>query len=355
MSSIDASLFDFHRFAIQTAWLGVFLALLNAAAVVVERALFACNEARRRRIDRRYEPVARRALDGDEAAVEQLANSPRRHRIAIAWMLVRPLYDDRDRQRVARARTIFQAMSLVEVADRWVNSCWWPRRARAVRALGLFQIENRTAAIVAALDDDHAEVRAAALDSIADLGDPRAVMAVVVRLHDESLHRGRRFAAIAAFGPEIEPSLLEMAGVDAANRLNYARALRICGTARSLPTLSLWTLDPDVKVRAAAFEALGHIGLDRHAAPLALEGLEADDVTVRAMAAYALHDWAGPGNIAVQLAQHLDDRWPVAVQAASSLKTMRDGGVAALQAAASRPDLAGELARQTLWEMAARC
>jgi len=73
------------------------------------------------------------------------------------------------------------------------------------------------------------------------------------------------------------------------------------------------------------------------------------------MAAFALHDWAGPGDIAVQLAQHLDDRWPVAVQAAHSLKTMRDGGMAALQAAASRPDLAGELARQALWEMTARC
>jgi hypothetical protein len=46
VSSIDASLFDFHRFAIQTAWLGVFLALLNAAAVVVERALFAGNDGR---------------------------------------------------------------------------------------------------------------------------------------------------------------------------------------------------------------------------------------------------------------------------------------------------------------------
>jgi HEAT repeat protein len=287
--------------------------------------------------------------------VQVLARSPRRHRIAIARILVTPLLDDRDRHHVARTRSIFHAMSLVPVVERWVHSHWWWRRALAVRVLGVLQLKSHAALVVAALDDDSAEVRAAALDSIADLRDSRTLGAAVVRLNDESLHHGRRIAVIAAFGPEIEPLVLELGEVDAANRLNYAQALQVCGTAQSLPTLARWTQDPDPHVRAASLGALGHVGLDARSAPLALDALEADDVSVRAMAAYALQHRTGPGDAAAHLAQHLDDRWPVAVQAAHSLKTMPDGGIAALQAAASRPDLAGRLARQTLWDTTARC
>jgi HEAT repeat protein len=108
-------------------------------------------------------------------------------------------------------------------------------------------------------------------------------------------------------------------------------------------------------VRAAAFEALGRLGVDHRVAPLAIDALHSGDVRVRAMAAYALHGWEGPGDAAPQLARLLDDGWPVAVQAAHSLKTMDQTGLAALQQAASMPGLAGELARQTLWEIAAGC
>lgn len=348
-------LLDSDHFAMQMAWLGAALALLNAVAVVAERAGFALIEMRRLRIHRRYAPIARRALDGDESAVHELARSPWRHRIAIARLMATPLLEDRDHQRVARTGAIFQAMSLVAVAERWVHSHLWWRRALAVRTLGVLQLKSHAATIVSALDDVRAEVRAAALDSLADLHDSQTLRAVVVRLNDDSLHHGRRIAVIAAFGPEIEPVVLEMADLDTANRLNYAQALQVCGTACSLPTLTRWTQDPDPDVRAAALEALGHVGLDAPSATRALEALEADNVTVRAMAAYALHHWTGPGDTAVRLAQHLDDQWPVAVQAARSLKTIHHGGIAALQAAASRPDLAGRLARQTLWDITAQC
>src|SRR5262245_23748814 len=200
------------------AWLGTFLALLNVAAVVAERTVFAVNMMWRRRIEEHYEPIARHALNGDAEAQRELATSPVRYRIAIARLLISPLYDHRDPQRIARTRAIFEAMSLVAGADRLLHSRWWWRRALAVRALGVLQLATHTPAIVAALDDRSVEVRAAALDAIADLRDPESLMAVVVRLSDESLHRGRRFAAIAALGSECEAFLLEMAGVDASNR-----------------------------------------------------------------------------------------------------------------------------------------
>jgi HEAT repeat protein len=342
------------RFADQAVRIGVLLTIATAVAVVVERAVCAIALIRRRRIARRYAPIIARALAGDEVSAQQLAASPRAYRMTLAQLLIVPLYSTHDEPRIVRTRTILRRMALAAVAERLLKSRWWWRRVLALRAVGILRSENRTADLVAALDDEIAEVRATALDALADLHAPAALPSVVVRLHDESLHRGRRLAAIAAYGSAPEPFLLDIAAVDPANRLNYARALGICGTRRSLPTLCGWAQAPDMALRAAAFQALGRVGLDGRAASLAIDALESDDVSVRAMAAFALHDWSGPGDAAGHLARHLDDSWPVAVSAARSLKSMHQAGMTALQASISRPGLAGQLARQTLWEIAAR-
>jgi hypothetical protein len=336
------------------AWLGAFLVLFNASAVLVERALYAFGNRRRRRIEQRYEPLVRRCVEGDSEALRRLRASPRRHQLYIARLVVAPLYVHRDPRQLARTREIFEAMSWIDTADDLLGSHRWWKRVIAIRALGILQIRSRAGALVAALDDSHPDVRAAALDAVADLRDPSTLGAIVVRLHDESLHRGRRFAVIAAFGVSCEPFVLDMAGVDATNRLDYARALRICGTRQSVSILTRWTGDADADVRAAAFEALGNIGLDIDTAALAMAALEREDVKVRAMAAFALRGCRS-GDVAARLAQHLDDQWPVAVRAAKALKDIGATGVTALHAASSRSDLAGELARQTLWEISAQC
>ena len=162
------------------------------------------------------------------------------------------------------------------------------------------------------------------------------------RAHDATLQHGRRTAALVTVGAEAEPFLLDLAGVDAEHRLNYAslapaaRLALCCATDRRCAPRC-----------ATAFEALGRIGLDarrgaRHRC------LDDPDATVRAMAA-ALHDWSGAGNAVSKLARRLDDTWTVAVRAARSLQSTPDGR-AALEARAASDDLAGELARQILWE-----
>jgi len=332
----------------------VAFALAMAAAVVVERAAFGLQQMRSRRVTEYYSPLLKRALEGDEAARSELAASPARHRLAIAWLLIAPLVEDRDPSRIAATRAIAQEISVFELADPYLRSWRWRRRALALRALGLMQAIDYTPQIIAALDDSHPDVRAAALDALTDLHNPAAVHAIVVRLHDTSLHRGRRGAALKAFGSRCEPLLLELSAVDPAHRLNYSHALAICGTPRSRPVLCHWTHDPRVEVRAAAFEALAYVGLDDAAARVAVEGLESDDPAVRAMAAYALHGWHGHSDAAARVARHLDDTWAVAVRAARTLQSMGDAGFVELQARASRPDLTGRLARQMLWQPGAR-
>ena len=334
-------------------WVGVALTLTLAVAVVGGRAWLAYSLIESQRVERRYEPIVKRALQDDDAARE-LAACPARDRVAIAFLLVAPILHDRTPALIARVREIIVAMSVVPLIERWLHSGFWWQRARALRGLGLLQMTSHTAAIVAALDDPELEVRAAALDAVADLRDPASLRGLVARLHDQTLPRGRRAAALAAFGSGCEPFLLEMSEIDTANRPNYARALAICGTSLARPVLCRWVEDARIEVRVAALTALGHVGLDERAARLATEALESGHVMVRAKAAFALRHAKDPDN-AARLAMHLDDAWPVAALAAQSLQALGDVGIVALQAAASRSGVAAVLARQALWEMSAQC
>jgi len=344
----------FARLAPVMVWAAIATALTMAGAVVLERAEFGVHQALDRSLQRRYRPLVHGALEGDDTARDELRRAPARHRITIAWMLIEPLIADRDPARIVKTREIVQAMSLFPTADRYLRSRMWWRRARSLRALGLIQATDHTPQLVAALDDPHPDVRAAALDGLTDMHDVTALEAIVLRLHDTSLHRGRRGAALKVFGSACEPLLLELSARDPANRLNYIHALAICGTARSRRVLCDWTRDTRLEVRATAFEALAYVGLDDESARVAIEALESDDAPVRAMAAFALRGWQGPGNAAARLAPHLDDTWTVAVRAARTLQSMGPAGSAELQARASRPEIGGLLARQMLWQPGAQ-
>ena len=347
---MTAFLAEFARLSPLLLWAAVATALTMAAAVIAGRSLFAVQRAMNRRLTQRHRPIVQRAIAGDDTARGELLASPARHRTAIAWLLIEPLIEDRDPRRIARTREIAQALSVFQIADRYLHSRFWWRRARALRTLGLAQARDHTPQLVAALDDAHPDVRAAALDGLADMHDLTALQAIIVRVHDTSLHRGRRGAAIKSFGSECEPFLLEMSEVDSENRLNYIHALAICGTALSRPALCRWTCDSRIDVRATAFEAMAYVGLDDDTARVAIEGLDNEEPRVRAMAAYALRGWQGPGDAASRLARHLDDTWAVAVSAARTLQSMGPAGATELQAWASRPDLGGLLARQMLWQ-----
>ena len=335
-------------------WIAAAIAASLTLALVAERTALAVFEAWTRRVIERYGPLTRRALDGDDEALRALAAMPSHYRITVARQLIVPLITDRDPARIAATGRVVRAMAIVPLADQFLRSRWWWRRALALRALGLIQATERAAQILACLDDRHQEVRGAALDALADLRHPPTLPAIVARLHDDSLDGGRRFAALASFGSQGEPFLLDLASVDPARRLSYARTLAVCGTARARPMLCEWTRDTRPDVRAAAFEALAHVGLDDRAAALALGALESRDELVRATAAAALRGWNGPGDAAASLARHLDDGWPVAVSAARSLQSMRDAGRIHLEASATRPGIAGVLARQMLWEAGVR-
>jgi HEAT repeat protein len=331
-------------------WGSIGFAVAMLIAVVIERALAGLFQFREARLERRYTPLLRRALAGDLHATATLAESPSRHRLTIGYLLIGPLIDDRDPSRVAATRRVARAIFVVSLAEGYVRSRRWWRRALGLRALGLIQDREHTAAIVGALDDEHPWVRAAALDALADLRDPAAMPAIIVRQLDASLDRARRTAALDAFGAQAESFVLALAEVDPDHREHYAHALAICGTARSRRTLQRWALDDRTEVRAQALSALGRIGLDNGTARTVLGALESDDARVRASAARAFRGWTGGVDASEPLARHLEDEWTVAVPAARALQSMGQSGLARLSARASLPGLGGLLARQMIWE-----
>jgi len=339
----------FESYALLLVGVALAFAVAMILAVVIERFVVAGHEAWLRRTTRHYTPLVRLALAGDPGARGALRRSPSWHRLTIARMILIPLIADRDPARIADARELIDVLPLMPFADRLLRSPWWWRRAMALRALGAMQADDYTGAIVAALDDSNDDVRNTALDALADMQNPASLPAIVVRLHDASLHRARRAAVLAAFGSQCEPFLLDLAAVDTEHRLNYARALGICGTAAARPILCAWIADSRAAVRAAALDALSRIGVDRASMPFAIAALEDRDAAVRAMAAAALHGHADR-DTAASLARHLDDTWAVAVRAARSLQTMEAAGRAELEARATGAGLPALLAQQMLWD-----
>ena len=351
LSSVGQAAATFELGALVLVGVATTIAVTITLGVVVERIGLAIHDARIDRLNRYYLPFVQRALAGDLQALKVLADSPTRHHVPIARLLLLPLVEDRQPVEIAATREIIQAMNLIPFADRLLRSPWWWRRAVAVRSLGLLQVTGHTAAVVEALDDSNLEVRNTALDALADMQNPAALPAIVVRLHDTSLHRGRRAAALTSFGTRCEDFLLDLAAVDQAHRTNYARALSICGSARSRPVLCEWARQGQAELQRAAIAALGRIGLDPPSAAVAVAALESDDAAVRAAAAEALEGWTGAAR---ELGRHLDDAWPVALRAARSLRAMNAEGLAELESRSHRQDLSGALARQMLWEPGAR-
>src|SRR5262249_60734848 len=110
------------------------------------------------RLRRWSAPLLPGALAGDLHATATLAESPPRHRLRIGSLLIEPLIDERDPSRVAATRRVARAIFVVSLAEEYLRSRRWWRRALGLRALGLIQDRDYTAAIVGALDDEHPDV-----------------------------------------------------------------------------------------------------------------------------------------------------------------------------------------------------
>jgi hypothetical protein len=338
-------------------WLVVIL-MAGAAALgllfvslVLTRLWLMAGDARARRRRTRYLPVV--AALGDRAtagaALAALGTVPRAHRAAVGRLLLEAMRVTSG-EYVDQLRTGASTLGLIDVWRQQLTSRKWWRRAEAAQALGLLRKPGISDVLLPLLDDPHEDVRAAAVGALGLAGDPLVIPALLARLADESRHqRVRIIEALQQFGTEVGPPLL--AHADAHPALvpllaHLVGELRLTAAAEHVLT---WTQDANASVRAAAFQALGTIGVDGRAFYYVLKGLSDEDAETRGMAVRALGR-AGREDALPYLEPLLHDEWIVAAQTARALRSLGGAGVAALERAAAGLGMAGELARHVLWE-----
>ena len=199
-------------------------------------------------------------------------------------------------------------------------------RAAAAESLGNRHEMAAVPALVAALRDEEAAVRANAVDALSELGDGRALDGLLGALGDASADvRARAAAALGelhdAHGSKADAQrmagalarLLDDGSVEV--RKNAVHALSQLESARPVEAMLTATKDADAEVRQQAVHALGDFEA-REAAPQLVALLADPDAEVRHAAAHAVgelqHAAAAP-----QLARLLTDRDPDVRQAAA--------------------------------------
>ncbi len=330
---------------------GSALLLLLLALLVGQRLIRAAGGTRRRALVSRYGPIVAAALDGDAAALSAtVALVPARHRALVASLILAPLHVVRGGHNV-RAAELAERLKLTDGWRTDLRSRRWWHRSEAALALGLLRDRSSLPSLIDLLDDEHEQVRAAAVDALGQIADPSAIQPLLTRLNEPTRHeRARVVQSLRAFGEGATSALLAHGTAHPADRALVATILSFVGGAAAREPLLLWAGSEPADTRAAAWQALAAVGLDDRAFYHALKGLDDEDAGVRAAVARALAR-TGRGEASPHLAGHLDDDWEVAVQSARTLIKLGDDGRAALAARVKQgPGLGHDLAQQVLWE-----
>ena len=163
--------------------------------------------------------------------------------------------------------------------------------------------DNVVKALAAALNDENAEVRQAALHALVRLESPVAFEPLMGALRGQNVEM-RRIAAfsLGQLGDERAVAVLTSAlkDEDAEVRHNAAFALGQLGTEQAVPALIAALQDPAADVRKVAAFALGQLGDPRALDPLAA-ALKDGDPGVRQSAAFALSQVIDDGPVKMKL------------------------------------------------------
>jgi HEAT repeat protein len=288
----------------------------------------------------------------DTAALDRLVQRcGGARRLAAADLLLRPLRsitgDLIERSRDALVRLGLRDLWLARLHDRR----WWVR-SEAAQALGLIAEPKAVPSLTQSLDDDHEEVRAAAIEALGRIGDESTLAVLVMQLQTPRHQRARVVSALRNFGPAASAALVRWSHEVSPDRQMVAAVLGQLGSSAGLGTLTGWSGDPDAALRVACYRAIGDIGLDERAYYFALRALGDPHPAVRAMAARALGR-SGRADASPYLAAHLSDEWTVAAHSAAALKQLGEPGLQYLTESVRANGPGADLARQMLWELRA--
>jgi HEAT repeat protein/beta-lactamase regulating signal transducer with metallopeptidase domain len=213
------------------------------------------------------------------------------------------------------------------------------------------QRDTAVPALLSVLRDENAAVRLAAVESLGNLSDPRAVDALVQALRTDTDPRVRE-AAAEALGeidsPRAVPGLIAALGSEKvpAVRAKIAWALGEIDDARAVEALGGAVRDPDAEVRRQVVWALGELESPA-AVPMLIPALKDADVETRKQAAEALGEIGSKDAVEALLPVTKDTDAEVRKEAVSALGNIQDKrALPALEAAVSDANV--EVRRQAI-------
>ncbi len=268
------------------------------------------------------EPVLHALLDGDEVDRSTSADDA-----ALATMLaeISPSLAGDTRNAIADH---FESSGAIGRASRGLGHPLAHRRAESAALLGDMCSDQAEPVLLLALNDRDPDVRLAATRSLGRLRSRSAVIPILHSLACRHVPRAVAANAVLTIGAAALPGIRTLISTEhPATRAAAVELLGRLGNPRDGESLRDRLADRAPRVRERACEALAHLGAD--AVDQALEDLLADDVrNVRAAAAAALATVGGPHNAARLLEIVHDDCAEVAEVAAATLASIAPSLVA---------------------------
>ena len=270
-------LLEFEHIAVWMMWLGVFLALSMLCAVVTGRVMYARSEERRHRFERQYGPLITRALAGNEDAARAHAvpfSAPLRARHPADYTAHRQSGPGAHRRHAcAHARPAATAPrgsapeEPLVVAPR-ARHCGRPASSR-IRTAPARSSPRSTTSTRRCAAPPWMRWRTCRIQHRC----PRSSCAFVTRRCSGAADA----AALAAFGAQCEPLVLDLARADegtASITPGSWPSVERCGrgphSSAGRPTRA--------RRCVRRLKALAHVGLDEPTAALAIDALESSDV-----------------------------------------------------------------------------
>jgi HEAT repeat protein len=267
----------------------------------------------------RAEPVLYALLDGDEVERHQSADDA-----VLAAMLAElsPSLTGETRTAIAG---YFESTGAIGRALSAATHPLAHRRAESAAALGDMCSDQAEPVLLMALNDRDPDVRLAATRSLGRLRSRAAVIPILHSLACRHVPRAVAANAVLTIGAAALPGLRTLIRTEhPATRAAAVELLGRLGNPRDGESLRDRLTDEAPLVRERACEALAHLGADD--VGQALEDLLADDTrSVRAAAAAALATVGGPGTASRLLDIVHDDCAEVAEIAAATLATIAPG------------------------------
>ena len=268
------------------------------------------------------EPVLHALLDGDEVDRSTSADDA-----ALATMLaeISPSLAGDTRNAIADH---FESSGAIGRASRGLGHPLAHRRAESAALLGDMCSGQAEPVLLLALNDRDPDVRLAATRSLGRLRSRSAVIPILHSLACRHVPRAVAANAVLTIGAAALPGIRTLISTEhPATRAAAVELLGRLGNPRDGESLRDRLADRAPLVRERACEALAHLGADD--VDQALEDLLADDVrNVRAAAAAALATVGGPHNAARLLEIVHDDCAEVAEIAAATLASIAPSLVA---------------------------